>query len=174
MNDTLTPDQRSWVMGRVRSKNTQPELIVRSILHRMGYRFRINRRDLPGKPDIVLPKHKTVVFVHGCFWHRHRGCKNCTTPSTRREYWEEKFARNVQRDRSNRRELRAQGWKVIVAWECDVRRDPAKAGRTIAGKIDGPAGRDADYPLPTKKQVLKAAEQRMRYGLDGGRERTAR
>ncbi|MBU0676720.1 MAG: very short patch repair endonuclease [Verrucomicrobia bacterium] len=94
MVDHLTPEKRSWNMSRIRGKNTKPELIVRSLLHRMGYRFTVNgplNKKLPGKPDIVLPKYRTVIFVHGCFWHRHRGCKGSTTPSTRREFWKEKL-----------------------------------------------------------------------------------
>src|SRR5437588_4872801 len=85
--DRLTKERRSWNMSRIRGKNTNPEKIVRSLLHRMGYRFRLHGRRLPGRPDIVLPKYRTVIFVHGCFWHRHKGCKNCTTPTRRREWW---------------------------------------------------------------------------------------
>jgi len=107
-------------MRRVRSVDTQPEIEVRSLLHRLGFRFRLHRKDLPGKPDIVLPKHRAVVFVHGCFWHRHRGCKRASTPATRRDYWLPKFERNVARDRKNRRDLRRLGWNVVVVWECEI------------------------------------------------------
>lgn len=90
MRDHLTPERRSWNMSRIRGKNTTPEMRVRSVLHRMGFRFRIHGKKLPGRPDVVLAKYKTVIFVHGCFWHRHRGCKNCTTPTNRREWWDKR------------------------------------------------------------------------------------
>ena len=108
-------------MSRIQSKNTKPELIVRSILHRMGYRFRLHRRDLPGSPDIVLPRYRTVIFVHGCFWHRHKGCKFAYIPKSRIDFWLKKFAENVARDKNHRRQLRQLGWKVIVLWECQIK-----------------------------------------------------
>lgn len=107
-------------MSRIRSKDTGPEMRVRSALHRAGYRFRLHVKDLPGRPDIVLPKYKTVIFVHGCFWHRHKGCSNATMPSTNQEFWKEKFRRNVERDKREQAELKKLGWKVIVVWECEV------------------------------------------------------
>ena len=119
--DTFSPEKRSDIMRRVRSVDTVPEKAVRSLLHRLGFRFRLHRSDLPGKPDIVLPKYRTVLFVHGCFWHRHQGCPNATTPASRREYWLPKFRRTVQRDVRNKRELWRQGWSVIVVWECELR-----------------------------------------------------
>lgn len=125
MTDHLTPDRRSWNMGRIRNRNTKPEIAVRSLLYGMGYRFTVNgpkNRSLPGKPDIVLPKYRTVIFVHGCFWHRHRGCKETTTPKTRTEWWQAKFDGNVERDRRNQRELRRMGWKVVVVWECETKK----------------------------------------------------
>lgn len=118
--DTLTPDRRSWNMSRIRGKNTEPERRVRSLLHRQGFRFSLRRKDLPGKPDIVLPKFRTVVFVHGCFWHRHTGCSNAVMPKTRSEFWSNKLAGNVQRDRQNMQSLKRLGWKVIVVWECEL------------------------------------------------------
>ena len=124
--DHLTPERRSWNMSRIRNKNTKPEILVRSLLHRMGYRFTVNatnNRKLPGKPDIVLPKYKAVIFVHGCFWHRHNGCKETTTPKSRTEWWQAKFDGNVARDRKNQRLLRKDGWKVIVAWECETKKE---------------------------------------------------
>ena len=127
-------------MSRIRGKDTKPEIAVRSILHRMGYRFRLHRRDLPGKPDIVLPKHRTVVLVHGCFWHRHRGCKYAYTPKSRVQFWQKKFHENVERDRRNRKDLRKEGWKVIVVWECEVR-DPDKLVVRLAREISGKKGR---------------------------------
>ena len=121
MTDRLTPERRSRLMSRVRSKNTKPELIVRSLVHAMGYRFRLHRRDLPGCPDLVLAAYKTALFVHGCFWHRHRGCRKASEPSTRVEFWTDKFRRNVARDRKNRARLLNAGWRVIVVWECETR-----------------------------------------------------
>lgn len=107
-------------MSRIRGKDTRPELRVRSALHRLGYRFRLNRRDLPGKPDIVLPRYQTVIFVHGCFWHRHPGCRFAYTPKSRVEFWQAKFERNVERHREVEEELTTLGWRVLVIWECET------------------------------------------------------
>ena len=120
MVDRLTVSHRSWNMSRIGGKDTKPEKIVRSLLHRMGYRFRLHRKDLPGKPDLVLPKYHTVVFVHGCFWHRHKGCKYAYTPKSRPEFWQAKFDANVDRDRRAQRELRRRGWRVLTIWECQT------------------------------------------------------
>lgn len=120
--DHLSPTARSENMSRVRGKNTAPEVAVRRALHAMGHRFRLHRRDLPGRPDIVLPKHRTVVFVHGCFWHRHEGCSRSTMPIARRKFWEAKFTRTVARDAEQVAALEALGWRVVVLWECDIRR----------------------------------------------------
>jgi len=120
MPDVLTPTQRSAVMSRIRGKDTKPELFVRSQLHRSGFRFRVNVRSLPGTPDIVLPRYRTVIFVHGCFWHRHKRCKYATTPSTRRDFWLAKFAANTERDRRNVAALRRLGWSVVTLWECRI------------------------------------------------------
>ena len=109
------------MMSRIRSKNTKPELAVRSMLHRMGYRFRLHRRDLPGCPDIVLPKYKTVIFVHGCFWHQYPGCKYAYNPKSRKAFWQKKFKQNVERHKRVRKELTKLGWKVIVIWECQIK-----------------------------------------------------
>lgn len=117
MVDHLTHAKRSWNMSRIKSGNTKPEKVVRSLLHAMGYRFRLHRKDLPGKPDIVLPKYKTVIFIHGCFWHRHHGCKNATMPKTNTEFWEDKLSQNIDRDRKKHADIERLGWKVIVIWE---------------------------------------------------------
>ena len=118
--DYKVSEARSRNMSAIKSKNTRPEIIVRKFLHSKGYRFRIHRKDLPGSPDIVLPKYKTVVFVHGCFWHRHEGCKYKTTPKTRTEFWENKFNENIKRDKNNFKELKKLNWKVLVIWECEL------------------------------------------------------
>lgn len=118
--DHLTREQRSWNMSRIRGRDTKPELAVRSTLHRLGYRFRVSKRELPGCPDIVLARHHLVVFVHGCFWHRHRGCRFAYTPKSNASFWSKKFEKNVERDSLNVRELRRLGWRVIVIWECQT------------------------------------------------------
>ena len=123
-------------MSRIRGKDTKPEVAVRSLLHCMGYRFRLHKRDLPGNPDIVLPKHRTVVLVHGCFWHRHARCKYAYTPKSRVEFWQKKFAENIKRDTRTRKALRREGWKVIVVWQCELRDQDALAMR-LAREITG-------------------------------------
>jgi len=117
--DRLTPEKRSWNMSRIRGKNTKPEIQVRSLLHGMGYRFRL-KSNLPGKPDLVLPKYKTAVFVHGCFWHRHKGCKLCYSPKSRVEFWNKKFEANKARDRLVTQLISRTGWKQVIIWECEV------------------------------------------------------
>ena len=124
MADTLSSERRSWNMSRIKWQNTGPELRLRSLLHRAGFRFRLHAKDLPGRPDIVLPRYRTAIFVHGCFWHRHPGCRNASTPSTRRTFWQEKFDGNVRRDERSLSELVAAGWTVVVAWECELEADP--------------------------------------------------
>lgn len=119
--DRLTKEHRSWNMSRIKGANTKPEVRVRSVLHRMGYRFRLHRKDLPGKPDIVLPKYETVIFVHGCFWHRHPDCRFAYTPKSRVAFWKKKFQRNVERHEEVEQELEDLGWRVIVVWECETK-----------------------------------------------------
>lgn len=118
--DTLSKEKRSWNMSRIKAKDTKPELFVRSLLHRMGYRFRLHQKNLPGRPDIVLKKYRTVIFVHGCFWHRHTGCKFAYNPKSRQEFWQNKFSENKARDKKNCLELEKLGWKVQVIWECEI------------------------------------------------------
>ena len=132
--DRLSKERRSWNMSRIRGKHSVPERVVRSLLHRMGLRFRLHGKRLPGRPDIVLPKHRTVVFVHGCFWHRHKGCRNCTTPTNRREWWLEKLNGNAARDRVHASALRKLGWNVVVVWECQTERMnfPERLARQVA------------------------------------------
>jgi DNA mismatch endonuclease (patch repair protein) len=134
--DTLTTDERSAVMSRVRSKNTRPEIAVRRALHAMGYRFRLHRADLPGRPDIVIAKAGVVVFVHGCFWHRHPGCASTRTPKSRVAFWTAKFESNVKRDRAARRALRRSGWRVLVIWECQIA-DDERLRRRITRFMEG-------------------------------------
>ena len=120
--DTFSSVRRSEVMGRIKGKDTAPEMVVRRLLHQLGYRFRLHRRDLPGCPDLVLPKYHAAIFIHGCFWHQHRGCHRCTSPKTREEWWRNKLNRNVERDRSNLKRLTELGWRVLVLWECEIKR----------------------------------------------------
>jgi DNA mismatch endonuclease, patch repair protein len=118
--DKISPERRSWNMSRIQGTNTAPELRVRSLLHRCGFRFSLRRGDLPGKPDIVLPRFQTAVFVHGCFWHRHTGCRNAVLPKTRSEFWYRKLSGNVKRDRQNVLDLEQLGWRVLIIWECEL------------------------------------------------------
>lgn len=123
MADNISPERRSWVMRQVPGKDTRPERIVRSILHRSGFRFTVNapnNRQLPGRPDIVLPKLRSAIFVHGCFWHAHESCPRFRMPSSRQDYWEEKIGRNLTRDLANLDAIRELGWRVFVVWECEL------------------------------------------------------
>lgn len=136
--DTLSAERRSEIMGRVTAKNTRPEVAVRRLLHRLGYRFRLHRRDLPGKPDVVLPKWRTAVLIHGCFWHRHEGCPNTRTPKSRLDFWTAKFDENVRRDKLARDKLESLGWRVLVVWECELR-DVGKLTDRLENFIKGPS-----------------------------------
>ncbi|MBU4312213.1 MAG: very short patch repair endonuclease [Candidatus Omnitrophica bacterium] len=124
--DILTKEKRSWNMSRIRGKDTKPELIVRSFLHRSGIRFRIHAANLIGRPDIVLPKYKTVIFVHGCFWHCHKGCKYAYIPKSRKKFWSAKFKDNIARFDQVRKKLKKDSWRVVVIWECQVLNNSVK------------------------------------------------
>lgn len=119
--DVFSREKRSQIMSRVSGKNTKPELIVRSMLHSMGYRFRLHRSDLPGKPDITLPKHKKIIFVHGCFWHGHKNCPRAKRPATNKKFWYEKLTKNIERDVLNIKNIKELGWDVLVIWTCEVK-----------------------------------------------------
>lgn len=123
MPDTLRPDQRSINMSRIRAKNTKAEVAVRRVAHRLGYRFRLHRADFPGKPDLVFPSRKSVIFVHGCFWHRHPNpsCKNSVLPKSHIEYWHPKLERNQMRDALDQAALENDGWRILIFWECELR-----------------------------------------------------
>jgi DNA mismatch endonuclease (patch repair protein) len=131
MADRLTRDQRSALMANIRTKHTTPELKVRSVAHRLGFRFRLHRKDLPGSPDVVFPRLRAALFIHGCFWHRHRACGKASIPATRPEFWAEKFGRNVARDAIAKRKLRRAGWRVLVIWECEIK-DELKIANRLA------------------------------------------
>ena len=174
MTDTISPDRRSWLMSRIKSGDTQPEMVGRSTLHRLGFRFSLRRKDLPGHPDVVLRKWKCVVFVHGCFWHRHPGCPVATMPKSRVGFWAEKFRRNVERDARVRAELEAAGWRVIVVWECETRDRLALATRLsaeIAARALPSAGAEEDYPVREPEELLRVAEAVTRYGRQLSRRR---
>lgn len=132
MSDVFSKQKRSEIMSKVKGGNTKPELLVRSLLHRMGYRFRIHRSDLPGKPDIVLPKHRKIVMVHGCFWHGHRSCrKGQNRPSSNKRFWDRKIRGNAERDKRNVAELRRLGWNVLTVWECETRNQDRLARKLL-------------------------------------------
>ena len=131
MTDIVDSKRRSALMARIRGRDTAPELAVRRIAHRMGLRFRLHRKDLPGRPDLVFPKHRLAVLVHGCFWHRHEGCRYASIPKSRGTFWTEKFAANVERDARQEAALRALGWRVSVIWQCETRDEAAVEGRLV-------------------------------------------
>lgn len=129
MADVFSKEKRSLIMGRIKGRNTKPEVLVRSYIHKMGFRFRIDGRGLPGKPDIVLPRHKKAVFVHGCFWHGHKGCTRAKRPTTNEEFWNRKLDLNMERDKRFQKELRSLGWKNLVIWECELKKPDKVAAR---------------------------------------------
>jgi DNA mismatch endonuclease, patch repair protein len=130
--DTVPADKRSEIMRRITSKDTKPEIIVRRIVHSLGFRYRLHKKELPGKPDLVFSKRRKLMFVHGCFWHQHDGCKSSHIPKTRRSYWKPKLNRTVFRDRENQAKLRELDWDILVIWECEVREVQQIAKKIIA------------------------------------------
>jgi DNA mismatch endonuclease (patch repair protein) len=138
MVDTLTPEQRSERMSRVRNKDTKPEMLVRRLIHRMGFRYRLHRRDLPGTPDLVFTKRGKIIFVHGCFWHRHGSCVFTRWPKSKLAFWQPKLIANHERDQANLRALRALGWRVLVLWECQLRHEE-KLTRIVRQFLEEPA-----------------------------------
>lgn len=170
MTDHLSTKLRSWNMSRIRSKHSKPEVLLRSLLHRAGLRFRINNKKLPGCPDIVLAKYKTAIFVHGCFWHRHKHCSRATTPSSNKDYWLQKFRKNLARDSKTKKELEKQGWKVIIIWGCNLIKNPFEALKNLISKLGLKMGRI--YGINTNKtEMLKLAEKRREYLLKRGQAR---
>ncbi|MDT8392019.1 MAG: very short patch repair endonuclease [Lentisphaeria bacterium] len=158
MVDSLTKEKRSWNMAQVKSKNTKPERLVRALLHAAGFRFTVNgpkNKQLPGKPDIVLPKYRTVVFVHGCFWHRHPGCKATRTPKSNQDFWEAKFARNVARDQRDVADLTAAGWAVVVVWECELKHPETLLAKLKTRLLKTPSSLTYEEPA---ERYLTAAE----------------
>jgi DNA mismatch endonuclease (patch repair protein) len=135
MTDVHSRRQRSFNMSRIRSADTKPEVLLRSLLHRGGLRFRKNVSRLPGRPDIVLPRHNTAIFVHGCFWHRHEGCRYASNPASNEEFWKAKFARTVERDIANSAALEKLGWSVKHVWECELKKQPAETAKKILTEL---------------------------------------
>lgn len=133
--DRVSRAVRSKNMSRVRSKDTKPERLVRSALHQLGLRFQLHRSDLPGRPDITFVKHKAVIFVNGCFWHQHIGCRKAKLPSTRHEWWQQKLEANAVRDQKNYDLLRSQGWRVLITWECEINDNPEAISQALAREI---------------------------------------
>ena len=164
MADVMTPEQRSRCMAAIKGKNTKPELIVRKYLFSRGLRFRLYVNSLPGKPDIVLPKYKTVIFVNGCFWHGHEGCRYYRLPKSNVEFWQEKISRNIERDHRTEAELTALGWRVIRVWECEIKtvtqRQSALEG--LYRKIVG--DESATAYIPESSDAPIAAEPSADYG----------
>tara|TARA_B100000614_G_C14497635_1_gene473308 strand:- start:23 stop:445 length:423 start_codon:yes stop_codon:yes gene_type:complete len=139
MADRISAEHRSWNMSRIRGKDTKPELVLRSLMHRAGFRYRLHDKRLPGKPDLVLPKHKTVIFVNGCYWHRHEGCPKATTPKTNTAFWTKKFEETVERDARKKSELIESGWCVITVWECELKNDPVGIVEGLRNQLKGGA-----------------------------------
>ena len=133
--DNLTKKKRSWNMSLIRSKNTGPELKLRSILRKLGYRYRLHRKDLPGKPDIVLTKAKIAIMVHGCFWHQHKNCGRANIPKSNKRYWLPKISRNIERDKKNVKALKKLGWRVVTIWECELK-EKEEAGGIVRRRIE--------------------------------------
>ena len=118
-------------MAKVKSKDTKPEMIVRKLIFSLGYRYRLHSKNLPGNPDLVFAGRKKIIFIHGCFWHRHEGCRRATTPQSRKEYWDQKFGRTLQRDKANLEELKSLGWDCLVIWECELKDQEFLAKRVV-------------------------------------------
>jgi len=170
MTDIFSPDQRSIAMSRVRSGDTKPEWILRSGLHRLGIRYRIRNRRLPGQPDLVFQKYRAVVFVHGCYWHRHPECKDASTPKSNIDFWVDKFAENVERDRRIEEQLADAGWRVMVVWECELIKETIETIRKVAlwlarGNTPGVPFR-YDETVMDRVRLLSVAEKRVKYRID--------
>ncbi|MFC3550090.1 very short patch repair endonuclease [Lysobacter cavernae] len=135
MADIVSPETRSRMMSTIRGRDTKPEMLVRRHLHGLGFRYRLSPRDLPGRPDLVLPRHKVAIFVHGCFWHGHDGCRFATVPATRTEFWTAKIAANKARDAAAEEKLRALGWRLAIVWECALRLDQSRTLQRVADFI---------------------------------------
>lgn len=148
--DVVDAATRSKMMSGIRSKDTTPELMVRRYLHARGFRYRLHARDLPGSPDLVLPKYRVAILVHGCFWHRHSGCRFATTPASNVERWNAKFQTNIDRDARKSTALQAAGWRIIVVWECELRRDPVERLERLVSEISEHAATAGSHSKPDR------------------------
>lgn len=169
MTDHVDAQKRSLMMSRIRSKDTGPELIVRQIAHALGLRFRLHHKGLPGKPDLVFTKRRTCIFVHGCFWHRHPGCRRCGEPKSRQSFWQQKFERNIRRDEQQIASLQDCGWNVHVIWECETRDREAIAAR-LRQIFDLPLHRDGatEVAPSSRPHALAARGQRPNTSMNDG------
>lgn len=169
MTDSLSRQKRSALMSKVRSADTKPEWVLRCALHRLGFRYRLRNRHLPGRPDLAFAKHKAVVFVHGCFWHRHSNCRRATAPKSNVAFWTAKFEKNKERDRRSKRQLAKQGWRVLVVWECElIDHTMETISRVACWLRRGTASSRVSYrdKLPfDRSEVLSLAEERVRYRI---------
>ena len=152
MTDIVNSRRRSEMMAGIKGRDTTPEIAVRCIAHKLGLRFRLHRKELPGRPDLVFPKHRLAVFVHGCFWHRHKGCRYAYTPKSRVAFWTDKFAGNVARDKRNEEALHDLGWKVLVIWECETRDD-----EIVRRRLEDGIERSATAPSPKTVVVSRSS-----------------
>lgn len=176
MTDTYSKEQRSVAMSKVRSADTRPEWILRCGLHKLGFRYCLGNSRLPGRPDLLFPKYRAVVFVHGCYWHRHPGCKDASTPKSNVDFWASKFAENMDRDRRTERALFECGWRVMVVWECELVSHTVEAihgvalwlrqGTDVAGEFR------YDEPVVDRAKLLAAAEEKVRYRIASYDEKT--
>lgn len=178
MPDSLTPEERSALMSKVRSGDTKPEWILRTALHRMGFRYSLRNRRLPGSPDLVFNRYNAVVFVHGCYWHFHRKgkCKRSSLPKSNRSFWLEKFEKNRRRDQANVRKLRRAGWRVTTVWECELIEKTIPTAEKVAAWLteSAPPGkkRKVSYIDPAdsesrRRKILRVAEGKIRKRIDG-------
>lgn len=173
MADLLSKKERSNLMSKVNSANTKPEWVLRCALHRLGFRYRLNNKNLSGSPDLVFPKYRTAIFVHGCFWHCHHGCKDASIPKTNREFWINKLSDNVERDKRAVSSLESSGWKVITVWECELTRHTIDTILRVANELNPTLysiNNEAVYTLEIdRKEILELAERRVRYRIDKNR-----
>lgn len=161
MADIVDSATRSRMMAGIRSRNTRPELVIRSLLHRKGFRFRLHVRDLPGKPDIVFPRYRAVIFIHGCFWHGHAGCRLFRLPGTRTEFWQEKICRNQANDQKAEQALLAEGWRVCIVWECKIRASKKDYARLADMLSSWLLGEETFLVLEEKPDAVTACSQQL-------------
>ena len=170
MSDILSKRKRSAMMSKIRSENTKPEWILRCGLHRLGFRYRLRKSDLVGRPDLVFPKFRAAVFVHGCYWHRHPGCKDASMPKSNVDFWAKKFAENVERDRRTERQLVERGWRIMVVWECELNRNTLQTIQKVAvwleGESDPVQTESYEVSRMSRSKLLAVAEKKVRYRLD--------